>query len=639
MLRLFGLPRFDAVTARLPAKAYLLFALVLLEHRSGLGRNEAATELWADSAQDKAFANLRQLLASISRWQDATGLVALELDGRSILPGPALDPADITQFLALPAPASGTEITRLDALTGDIFLAGVDIHEPELTRWIADRRETLSARRINLLIAAGERGAFAELETALARDGQINPADERLARASMANLAGLGRDREAARVYDRLTRQLRDELDIEPAIETQALAARILQRKASFVSAPAAAPAPSADPPRQTPLGLPKIILLPPETSAWAKPQEMDLARYLVSDITLQLCRMRAFAMFAPHTARQLTGQDPLAAAAPYGVDYVVHTSIFPGARASRLAFSLIELGSQRVLCADEVLLEAEKLLGSQELVAERLARAIAHQVADVELSRYRATGAASAYVRFLLGSDLVQNTDLSLLRRARSHFTQALRLSPDYVPALAALARTYSIEWLLLGRSDRSMLRTAQELAQRAVELDPLNATGHRELGHASLYLGAFDESRMHFDAAVERAPHYADLLMDQADVLVHTSRPGEAKPLIEKAFALNPLAPDDYRWIGGSADFFLGNYTGALALLTGMQDQSLAGRLIAATAAMAGDFELAASHRDDWMARYPEFRLKDFAGFMPHSSRSDVERYVEALALAGFR
>lgn len=107
MLRLFGVPRFDGSSVRLPAKAYVLFAYLLLEHRNGLSRNEAATFLWGETEQAKAFTNLRQLLAAIVRWQDAMGGRALVLEGRALWPGPALAEADVDQLLAFPTPSDG----------------------------------------------------------------------------------------------------------------------------------------------------------------------------------------------------------------------------------------------------------------------------------------------------------------------------------------------------------------------------------------------------------------------------------------------------------------------------------------------------------------------------------------------------
>jgi tetratricopeptide (TPR) repeat protein len=199
-------------------------------------------------------------------------------------------------------------------------------------------------------------------------------------------------------------------------------------------------------------------------------------------------------------------------------------------------------------------------------------------------------------------------------------------------------MARTLSLEWLLLGRSDRDLLHEARRLASRAVQLDPLSAVGHRELGHASMYLGDLDESEEHFAVALDRAPHHADILADRADILVHGSRMGEAKQRIDEAIALNPLAPDDYRWISGSVEFFLENYDASLAQLRAMQDKSMVDRLMAAAAAMAGDMQAATFHRDQWLARYPDFRVKDFAAFMPHRSSADIDHFVAALSKAGF-
>lgn len=287
---------------------------------------------------------------------------------------------------------------------------------------------------------------------------------------------------------------------------------------------------------------------------------------------------------------------------------------------------------------ADEVSLDGGQLLVSQQAIANRLATAVAGHVAALEERRFHATGAASAYVHYLMGWALVQNSDLSKLRRARKHFTEALRMAPDYVPVISSLARTRTIEWLLLGRPEKHLLHEARDLAARAIDLDPLNPTGHRELGHASLYLGGLDESEEHFLRAVERAPHHADLLVDQADVLVHNSKPRLAKPLIDQALSLNPLAPDDYLWVGGSVEFFLGDYRASLELLRRMDDQAMVDRLIAAASAMAGDLETARHHRLRWMERYPDFRLRDFEEFMPHRSKSDVEHFKSALSKAGF-
>jgi DNA-binding SARP family transcriptional activator/TolB-like protein len=639
LLRLLGVPGIepDGDGLRLPAKAFVLFAALVFDYRHGMSRVDAATLLWGDASQAKAFANMRQLLAAIGKWEKATGAALLVLDGRTIHPSGLVLASDLGQILDASVPATAADVVRLTGLGLANLLSGVEIAESELTCWVQDKRELVCGRMADLLVAAGERQCSLELDYAFHQLTDLVPLDERIVRARMTNLAGLGNDAAALRAFADFATRLEQELGAEPELETRSLAARISARATPRVSVPATyaeAPGPASAASR----ALPKIILIPPEPSVVLSRADMQLAQSLITDITLQLCRTRRFAMFAPFTARQLALSDPLAAAAPYGVDYLVSTSIFPGASAPRLAFSLVATDTQQILVADEIALQRDRLLTTQATLSSIVASAISEGVAGAELHRYHATGAASAYVRFLLGANLMHNSDLSILRRSRRHMAQALRLAPDYVPALSGLARTLSIEWLLLGRADRDLLHEAKRLAGRAVELDPLNASGHRELGHASMYLGDLDASEEHFEQALDRAPHHADIMADRADILVHGSRMKEAKQRIDQAIALNPLAPDDYRWISGSAEFFLGDYNTAMIQLRAMRDPSRVDRLMAAAAAMAGDVETAHFYRDQFLTRYPDFKVKNFASFMPHRSKADVDHYVFALTKAGF-
>lgn len=639
LLRLLGVPRFEHMpdaNFRLPAKAYVLLAALVLDYQQGVSRAEAATFLWSDADQRKAFANLRQLLVAIAKWEKLTGLPLVATSGRTIHPSSGILASDLCALLGAATPLTANDVKYVSSIGFHDLLGGIEVAESELARWIQGKRDSVRGRTADLLVSATEKIAVIELEYAFDQLAYHAPLDERVLRARMSNLAGLGNDAAALKLCADFSKRLDQELGARLELETRSLAARISARKIRHISIPATIP---SEPGNVTAVSrsLPTVILIPPGPNALISKSDMAVAQSLITDVTLQLCRTRKFAMFAPHTARQLVLADPLSATAPYGLDYLVSTSIFPG-QAPRLAFSLIRTSSQEILVADEIELRQERLLAAQATLSSVFASSISDGIASAELHHYRSTGAASAYVRFLLGSGLMHNTDLSVLRRSRRHLAQALRLAPDYVPALSAMARTLSIEWLLLGRTDRNLLHEAKRLAKHAVALDPLSALGHRELGHASMYLGDLDESEGHFEIALDRAPHHADILADRADILVHSSRMNEAKERIDQAILLNPLAPDEYRWISGSIEFFLLNYDAALGQLRAMNDHSMVNRLIAATAAMAGDLETARFHRDQWMARYPDFRLRDFASFMPHRSKADVDHFVTALAKAGF-
>ncbi|ODT74772.1 MAG: hypothetical protein ABS76_36215 [Pelagibacterium sp. SCN 64-44] len=348
----------------------------------------------------------------------------------------------------------------------------------------------------------------------------------------------------------------------------------------------------------------------------------------LIAEVIVNMGRMRAFGIVAPFTARQFDEADPLARARQIGIDYVVVTRVL----GDRLAFSLIETYTEAILLADHLPLGRHL-----ERSAEELALALAAQMARSEMLHYRRTGSASAYVHYLLGTERLAY-DLQSIRKARQHFQKTTSLAPEFAPALSLIARSYSYEWLVLGRNDQEPLSTALALSQQSVEMDPLGALGHWELGHANLYLRRFDEALESIQRATQRAPHLADLLADEADILVHMDRSPEAISKIEQALTLNPLAPDEYRWVKGSALFDLEDYVGAFNVLGAMRDTEPVARLLAASAAMIGDMESAATYRKSWLSRYPDFKVTDWAKLIPMKSASFRERISYALTLAGF-
>jgi TolB-like protein len=363
------------------------------------------------------------------------------------------------------------------------------------------------------------------------------------------------------------------------------------------------------------------------------------LADAMVEDVCLQLCRMRTFAMFAPHTARQVAGGEPVLAVAPYNVRYVARTMLLPRADGGlRLSLSLTRTSSGSIVFAEQFDFD-EAVIGVRFAeLAETIAAQVARMIERVEIGTYRRTGAASAYVQYLLGTKVLDAHDLKRLRRARHHFARALDLEPNYVPAMTGIARTLTKEALALRRADRELPARAMDLADQATRIDPLDPNAWREKAAASLYLHDLDSSLGYLDAALSRAQHHADIIAEKAEVLVHASRPREARQLMDEAMALNPLPPDDYYWTLGSAEFFLGRYEQSVSALRRMRNVDSASRLMAAAAAMMGDMDTATRSRKRWMRIYPNLRTDAFGKFMPHSSKSDVERFLEALRRAGF-
>lgn len=385
---------------------------------------------------------------------------------------------------------------------------------------------------------------------------------------------------------------------------------------------------------------IPRLLIVPPRhSSPLVDAQDHKIAHSLVTDVTLSLCRSSLYEVIAPHSAMKVTSDPIWEEMLP--ADYVVLTDVVlcqKGLPVALMSIDVIATALGRRIYRGEVELRSGALQSIHDSLCAVLAARICGEIGAHELQQYRRTGASSAYVHYLIAMQRRDRNDLQSLLRAQKSLLRSIQLSPDFAPALAQLARTKTLEWLERGSEDRTLLHDARHLALRAYGYEPNDSAALREIGHAALYLHDLPSAYAHFDAALELAPNHADLLVDQADVLTHLSRHDAAEAKISRALSLNPLAPDDYYWIGGAVSFFRGEYQQALARLSAMESPGLALRLMAACAAMLNDKEMAAAYRDQALARDPQFTVGKWQSLYPAPKPDDTAHYLNALLLAGF-
>src|SRR5262249_1668012 len=128
-----------------------------------------------------------------------------------------------------------------------------------------------------------------------------------------------------------------------------------------------------------------------------------------------------------------------------------------------------------------------------RELTA-RIAKTLASHVERIELARFANEVDPLAYGNYLLAQQQIDTMDLPSIRRARKLFQAALAASPNFAPAVSGIARACHLEWLILGRREPELLDQAIRLSHRAIELDPVDARGYRELGVANLFARRYD-------------------------------------------------------------------------------------------------------------------------------------------------
>ena len=633
MLRLTGVPTLIVEgrgPARLSDKTFCMIALVILRFRGIADRDGLASLLWEDNDGPAARVNLRNLLSRLKSWQSRSGLRLLEWDAARVWRSPACETADIDLLLSAKGPDGPGDVSRLDhSYSGPLLLGRGPEIGLDLSSWIDEQAVVLREQFIRLAIAVPPE--FAGVRAILRRLSTEAPLDERVSRALMV-AASLDSRNAVDLEYRRLAASLAQEVGHSnaPELETSMLATSLGASVASPIVPERAS--------RKERPGLPRILILPPGDDS-ARPGVDKLAGSLIDDVTFGLCRHRTFAVIAPHTAREI-GRNPAQRRAVADVDYVLLTRVLPGVHPGeyRLGFSLARCDTGEVLLGDHLRFSLSDLPSHYADLSRLVVSLIAGEIERRERRDYRMHRSPNAYVYYLMGQERLRSVDLPDLRAARRAFRHALEAEPHFAPAMSMIARTLSLEWFILNKGDDSLLAESRRMARMAVECDPLDPGGYRELGNAALYSQDLDSSLHFAEEARGRAPHHADVLLDHADSLVHNSRYREAKDVMDEAMALNPLAPDEYKWVQATIRFFLRDFQGALRIGSSMTSPEPIGRLLAMSAHLAGDVDTAKSWHDRMVERHPDFRVADWAKMVPLRNVSDRKFVEDAMRGAGF-
>ncbi|WP_160008850.1 hypothetical protein [Rhizobium sp. 18055] len=384
---------------------------------------------------------------------------------------------------------------------------------------------------------------------------------------------------------------------------------------------------------------LPRLVLLPPSNQAIA-PAAGVLASSLIDDITIGFCAFNSLQVIAPYSAVQIGHQMEVQQAffKQHSINYVLDTRISDSGDSLRLYSQLIFVDNNEIVWAERFSLNNLDLVRDRRLISRHVALCISTEIARHDIERADVALNPTAYHRYLVGKRYLSQLTLPNLQRARNQMRASLSASPDFAPALSTLARTYSEEWLLTARGDAGLLKQAEGFAAQAIAARGDSADGYREFGFAKLLQGAIDESAEAMEVAEILGPHYADVIADHADTLVHFSRPEPALRKIEHAIDLNPLSPDTYLWTAAGATYALRQFEQSLDYINQMTDPGLADRLAAANLAMLGQLDQASMIVQRARRANPEFDVEKWLSVIPIKQAWHRDLYREGLKKAGF-
>jgi TolB-like protein len=231
------------------------------------------------------------------------------------------------------------------------------------------------------------------------------------------------------------------------------------------------------------------------------------------------------------------------------GVAYLLEGSVRKAGDDLRITAQLIEVEGGSHLWSQSYDRKLENVFAIQTEIAASIAQALKINLVGPDQTAPVAQAAASlpAYELFLQARRLIQGRTRSGLEAARGLLDEALKLDPNYAPALAAQAQAI---WLLNnlggGYGDippEQATAMAQPLAERALALDPKLAEAHAVIGLILVNQRDFSGAEAALARALALNPNQTDALHWQAGRLGGAGRLREQLAVRQRLDAIDPL------------------------------------------------------------------------------------------------
>ena len=622
----FGGREKSGAMAALPRPALALLAYLLLEHAGGrASRQEVGAFLWEEGVRARQAGNLRQLLFRISAAEVAAGVRLLEKTAAEIVFSPRNVTIDLRRFQAATRSTHDVDVAAASEAYGGDLLAGFKAHGEALERWLARQRAALRAKFLGALTPYVELHANGPVDDAVmvaaSRILEIDPRHEIACRAL--SQAYLERGDVARAGQYRRQRDDVGEILVERRSEPDAI--------------PPAEPPLRWDAPAEAAgwahnaalLGvhdeLPRAVISPCAPS-YAPPAERELVAELGADIATRLAQTRSLTVLAVEL--------PVDQKTQHGADYLVEVRLAPG-RFNAIQLRLLSLPERQILWA------ASFADSSQYFARAPITLfAILRHIEDREIAlRERGESVRAAYRFTLEAQRLLNAIDLPSIRRARRLLKLSQSLAPDFVPTIAALARSHVLEWLVRAPFELAQLEFAEQFAKQAIAISPDDHRGYHELGLVRVYRRRLDEGIECLWRSVSLCPVDRGARVDLADALVFNGQPREAIAMLGEL--ANSFDPDDsyFRWVLAGAHFAREDYGATLEQVKQMSNPAPASRISAAAHALIGDLSGARRVMKAAMDFNPNFDLRAWMAIAPCRHREFLQRYTEGLRIAGFK
>ncbi len=311
----------------------------------------------------------------------------------------------------------------------------------------------------------------------------------------------------------------------------------------------------------------PSIAVLP-FTNMSGDPEQEYFSDGITEDIITELSRFDMLFVIARNSSFVFRGDaiDISEVGRKLGVRYVVEGSVRRSGNRVRVTAQLIDATTGNHVWAERYDRDLEDIFAVQDAVVQAIVAALVQRVSAAEVERTRRRPATDLAVYDLIlraqhHMGIWTNEDYV---NAQELLEKAVDLDPNCAQAYGTLAwcRAY-LTWF--EAESQVPGKTAFDAGRRALSLDPQIVEAHSGLGNAHLQAGEHEQALHHFETAARLNPNNAHVILQLGYCRAMVGDLEQGLKLLRRAMRLNPYHPDWYHESFGEALYMAGSYKGA--------------------------------------------------------------------------
>ncbi len=301
--------------------------------------------------------------------------------------------------------------------------------------------------------------------------------------------------------------------------------------------------------PATTPTGdVPSLVVLP-FANLSDDPEQEYFSDGLTEDLITDLSKISGLLVIARNSAFTYKGRAVRVedVGRELGVAYVLEGSVRRADDRVRITAQLVETAKGYHLWSERYDRDLQDIFALQDEVAREIVGALEVQLSDSETAQveHLPTTNLEAYEAFQRGVVYARRLDPDTNLRAQELARRAIELDPEFGPAHALLGSLLMASWINQTSEDPGTMERAERLVGRALEL---YAADPRSLVAASsIYSmrGRMDDATAAAKQAVALAPGSAQAHAALGNALLRVGKPGEAMRALTTGLRLDPLDP----------------------------------------------------------------------------------------------